>query len=146
MKKWMRTLIPAAAAILILAACGQDEEPAEKVTAEEVKQEAGEAAEAAATFTQQEMDSFVEQMEGQLANFDAKIEDLQSRAESLSGEAREDVDQKLSALKDKRDQAREKLEALKSSSADAWEELKSGLQSAMFELNRAMENAAAEFG
>ena len=30
--------------------------------------------------------------------------------------------------------------------AEAWEELKLGLQSAMFELNRAMENAAAEFG
>jgi hypothetical protein len=125
--------------------CGQSDQTTDKITADEVKQEIKEAADATASMTKQEMDAFVVQMEAQLKNFDERIARLQDRAETPTGETKESVDRKIDTLVVKREKAYEKLRSLKSASAGAWEDLKSGLQSALFELNRAMQEAAAEF-
>jgi hypothetical protein len=129
----------------MITGCGQSDQTTDKITADEVKQEIKEAANATASMTKQEMDAFVVQMEAQLKNFDEKIARLQARAETLAGEAKESVDRKIETLVEKRENAYEKLQSLKSASAGAWEDLKSGLQSAMFELNRAMKEAADGF-
>lgn len=141
--KW--TACFAALTVWMAAGCGPSDQTADKITSDEVKQEIREAADATASLTRQEMDAFIVQMEAQLNNFDERIARLRSRAETLSGVARESADRKIDTLIKKRDKAYQRLRSLKSAGSDAWDDLKSGLQSAMFELNRAMKEAADEF-
>jgi predicted RNase H-like nuclease (RuvC/YqgF family) len=131
--------------MMLMLSCTSSEDAAESTTPEAVKKEVKEAAEAVATLTQQEMDSFVDQMESQLNTLETKADDLSSRAQTLQGEAKTAADKKIEILEEKREQARKRLKALKSSSAEAWEELKMGLQASMLRLNQALQEAAAAF-
>jgi TolA-binding protein len=131
--------------MMLMLACTPSEDAAESTTPEVVKEEVKEAAEAVASLTQQEMESFVDQMESQLKTLETKADDLSSRAQNLQGEAKTAADKKIEILEEKREQARKRLKALKASSAEAWEELKMGLQASLLRLNQALQEAAAAF-
>ncbi|MGD8251127.1 MAG: hypothetical protein PVF20_02390 [Desulfobacterales bacterium] len=142
---YLRLTILTALAIVLISACSQTEDTAETVTKEEVKEEIKEAGEATASLTKQEMDAFAARVEGQLESLDGKMKDLQHQAEELESDAKAAVVRKLEELRKKKDAAQEQLDRLKSSSADAWAALKIGLENAITELDRAMDEAAAEF-
>jgi len=131
--------------MMLMLACNSSEDATESTSPEAVKKEVKEAAEAVSALTQQEMDSFVDQMESQLQGLEARVDDLSARAQVLTGEAKTAAEEKIKDLEEKRKQARKRLEDLKSASGDAWEELKMGLQASVLRLNQALQNAAAEF-
>ena len=145
MKNWILIAIIVVFPIGLMVGCSSSEENTEPVTQKEAKEEIEEAVEAVASLTQQEMDDFVNQMEGQMQRFEGKIEDLRVEAEALQGDARTAVDEKIEVLEQRQTQASKKLEELKSTGADAWDDVKFGLQSAMMRLNQALQDAASEF-
>jgi hypothetical protein len=142
MKRLCLVFLLMVAPLWMLTACGQEQD--KQVTAEQAKEEVEEAAEAVVALTQQEMDSFVDMMEGQLALFDERVTELEKRAEGLAGDAKQTMAEKIDTIKEKRQQAMDELERLKSTSADAWDELKMGVQASFFELKQAADAAAAE--
>ena len=129
----------------LIAGCSQSDKAAEQVTADDVKKEIKEAADATTSMTRQEVNDFISLMESQLNSVEEDIEEFQTRAENLQGEAKAMALKKIDALEEKRREAAAKLEDFKSASADALDDLKLGLQSAMFQVNRAFDEAADEF-
>ncbi|USR91002.1 hypothetical protein NEA10_19610 [Phormidium yuhuli AB48] len=84
-------------------------------------------------------------MEKQLQEWGAKIDDLQARAEKASRDAKDDLNQRIDALKSKRDDVQKRLSDLKSASDDAWSSLKSGFQNAWNEFSSSVEEAKSKF-
>ena len=142
MKRLCLVFLVMVAPLGMLIACGQ--EPDKQVTAEQAKEEVEEAADAAVALTQQEMDSFVDMMESQLALFEERVEELEKKAEGLAGDAKQTMAERINTIKEKQQQARDELEQLKSASADAWDELKMGIQASFFELKQAADAAVEE--
>ncbi len=145
MKSAIGVLFMAAVVVVWTTGCGSSEDPSEKVSAETVQKEMEEAADAAADYGRQQMDAFVADIETRLESYDEKWNELQSRAEDAEGEAQEAIRQKLDSLKTMEADVRERLEDLPSEGAAAWEEWKEGVDRAVSELDRAMDEAAAEF-
>jgi len=131
------------APVWILIGCGQDEQ--KQVTTEQAKEEIEEAADAAVAVTQHEMDDFVDMMESQLALFEERVEEIEIKSEELTGDAKQTINEKLVAIKEKQQQFETELDQIKSASDEAWDELKMGVQAAMFELKQAADDVAAEF-
>jgi len=131
-----------------LPGCGEKEQTQSKpatVSKEEVKKEAKEAYDATKAYTQEQMQSFREQTETRLAEYQKEIDQLQATAEKLGGDAKAKAQQQLTALRQKWDEVSEKLKDLSSSSGNAWEQVKSGIDAAMEDLGNAYKKAAAEF-
>jgi len=131
-----------------LPGCGEKDQSQSKpatVSKEDVKKEAKEAYDTTKAYTQEEMKAFREQMETRFAESKKKIDKLQSKVESLGGDAKTKAEQQLAALRQKQDEVSGKLKELGSSSGKAWEQVKSGLEAAMDDLGNAYKKAAAEF-
>jgi cytochrome c556 len=131
--------------MLVAAGCGDSNTTTSEVTGEDVRKEAGEAVEATAQYTKQEMETFTAQVEDKLQTADRKMDELQAKARELQGEARQSIDQEIQELKVKRDKASSQLAELKSASANAWDDMKAGMQAALNELDRSLEEATAKF-
>jgi chromosome segregation ATPase len=91
------------------------------------------------------MQSFREETETKLAEYEKDIDQLQAKAEKLEGDAKAKVDQQMAKMRQKRDVVSEKMMALGTSSKNAWEEMKLGIDEAMQDLVSAYNKAAAEF-
>ena len=131
-----------------LPGCGEKDQSESKtatVSKEDVKKEAKEAYDATKAYTQEQMQSFREQTETRLAEYQKEIDQLQAPAEKLGGDAKAKAEQQLTALRQKWDEVSEKLKDLSSSSGNAWEQVKSGIDAAMEDLGNAYKKAAAEF-
>jgi predicted small lipoprotein YifL len=134
--------------LVTVAGCGEKEKPqskAEAVSKEDVKKETKEAYETAKTYTQEQIQAFRTQTETKLTEYEKEIDQLQSKAEKLGGDAKVKAEQQLTALRQKRDAVSEKLKELSSSSGNAWDQIKSGIDAAMQDLENAYKKAAAEF-
>jgi chromosome segregation ATPase len=135
-------------ALAALPGCGEKEQTQSRpanVSKEDVKEEAKEAYDATKAYTREQMQSFREQTETRLAEYNDDIDQLQVKVEELGGDAKAKAEQQLTALGQKRDEVSEKLKDLSSSSGDAWEQLKSGIDAAMDDLGNAYKEAVAEF-
>ena len=135
-------------ALGFLPGCGDKEQPqgdTEGTSGKEVKEEVKEAYDATKGYAQEKMQAFQEQMESRLAEYDGKIDQLETKTKEMGEDARAKAEEELTALRQKRDEVSRKLKGLSSSSKDAWEEMKSGINSAMEDLDKAYEKAAAEF-
>jgi chromosome segregation ATPase len=131
--------------MLVAAGCGDSNTTTSEVTGEDVRKEAAEAVEATAQYTRQEMATFTAQVEDKLQTADRKMDELQAKARELQGEARQSIDQEIQELKVKRDKASSQLAELKSASANAWDDMKAGMQAALNDLDRSLEEATAKF-
>jgi cell division septum initiation protein DivIVA len=132
----------------VFTGCGEKEQPQSRpaaVSGEDVKNEAMEAYDTAKAYTQEQMQAFHEQMKTRLAKYNDDIDQLQSKVESLEGDAKGKAEQQLAALRQKRDEVSEKLKELSSDSGKAWEQVKAGIEAAMDDLGNAYKKAVAEF-
>ena len=133
----------------LLAAIGCEQKPADrtpgKVTSEDVRRDAGQAAETAAEFSQQTKEEFQKKLDTQLKELDAEIAKLREKGRDLKDEAKANWDQKMAELETKRDAARAKLAEVGHSSAEAWKDVQKGAQSAWDELDKAFRDASREF-
>lgn len=135
-------------ALVAVQGCGEKEKSQSKsaaVSKEDIKKEAKEAYDTTKAYTQEQMQAFREQTEAKLAEYKQDIDQLQTKAETLQGDAKMKAEQQLAALRQKRDAASENLKDLSSSGASAWAQVKSGVDAAMEDLGKAYQKAAAEF-
>ena len=136
-------------ALVAVQACGEKKNPQSKAATTskaDVKKEVKEAYDATKAYTQEQMGAFQQEAETKLAEYKKGIDQLQSKAENLEGDAKAKAEQQLTALRQKRDALSEKLTDLSSSGANAWEQIKSGVDAALEDLEDAYQKAAAEFG
>ena len=140
---WMLML----ASLLVVLGCEQkpaDRTP-EKVTSEDVRRDANQAAETAVEYSQQTKEEFQTKLDTQLKQSDAEIARLREKGSELKDEAKADWERKMANLETKRDAARAKLAEIGASSAEAWKDVQKGAQSAWDELDQAFRVAAQEF-
>ena len=140
---WMLML----ASLLVVLGCEQkpaDRTP-EKVTSEDVRRDANQAAETAVEFSQQTKEEFQKKLEAQLKQSDAEIARLREKGSELKDEAKANWERKMANLETKRDAARAKLAEIGASSAEAWKDVQKGAQSAWDELDQAFRDASQEF-
>lgn len=131
----------------VLVGCnGQEGENGEAPSADEVMEKTGEAAESAQRYAAGKVDEFRAEMRDSLDALNARIGELESRAEELSGDAKAELDAQLEEIRAQRDAFAERLEKLGDSTERAWEDVKAGTSEAWESLSRSVEQAAARFG
>ena len=123
--------------------CGQ-EEPKKTVTPGDVKQKATEAAKTAKEYLAQQHEKYLKQAQEKLDNLDKQISDLRQQAEKQTGEMQQKLSDQADSLQKKMEAAKAKLAAMKEASGDTWEKLKSGVDSAMTEMEKAYKQAEPE--
>jgi LPS O-antigen subunit length determinant protein (WzzB/FepE family) len=133
----------------LLAASGCERKPADqtpgKVTSEDVRRDAGQAAETAIEYSRQTKEEFQKKLEARLGELDGEIAKLREKGGDLKDQAKTDWDLKMADLETKREAARAKLAEVRDSSVEAWKDIQQGAQSAWDELDKAFRDASREF-
>ena len=133
----------------VLTASGCERKPADqppgKVTSEDVRRDAGRAAETAVDYSRQTKEEFQKKLEARLDELDGEIAKLREKGRDLKDQAKADWDRKIADLEKKRDAARAKLAEVRDASAEAWKDVQKGVQSAWDELDKAFRDASREF-
>lgn len=76
---------------------------------------------------------------------DAKITELEAKANEKKGEARREFDSKITGIRDSKEQMERRIEELKLASKPAWEDVKQGAEQAWRTLSNAVDNASERF-
>ena len=133
----------------LLAASGCERKPADqppgKVMSEDVRRDAGQAAETAIEYSRQTKEEFQKKLEARLEEVDSEIAELREKGRDLKDQAKPDWDRKMADLETKRDAAGAKLAEVRDASAEAWKDVQKGAQSAWDELDKAFRDASREF-
>lgn len=148
----MKSIVCLIMAVLILSiplftGCENRKEatPKETVTTEDVKKEVGEAFETAAEFTQQQKEEYQREVERRIMEIDSKLQDIETRADMLKEEARNELNKEIENLEKKKADAKQKLAQLKSATGTAWEDIKTGLDKAFEDMDEAYQKAISRF-
>ena len=88
-------------------------------------------------------DAYIQKLESQYDEWDAKIRELKAKAEGAEADARVEYHKQIESLQQKQKDAKAKLDELRSASEDAWEDLKAGAESAWASLKDAVESATS---
>lgn len=88
-----------------------------------------------------EKDTYQNTMETRLDRLARRIDDLQTRAEKLSGNARMEINKLIAEFMVRHASIRQKFQKMKHTSGDIWFELISGLENATTELKESIDNA-----
>ncbi len=75
----------------------------------------------------------------------ARIVELEAKANKKTGEVRREFKAKLSGLRESKDQAERRLEELRLASEPAWEDVKQGVEKAWHSLSDAVDDARERF-
>ena len=133
----------------LFAALGCEQKPGDrtpgKVTSDDVRRDAGQAAKTAVEYSQQAKEEFQMKLETQLNELDAKIAKLREKGRNLKDKAKADWDRKMAELETKREAARAKLAEAGHSSAEAWKDVQKGALAAYDDLDQAFRDASKEF-
>ena len=112
----------------VFAAIGCEQKSADpapkKVTSEDVRSDAGQAAETAAEFSRQTKEEFQKKLETRLKELDGEIARLREKGRDRKDEAKVKWDRKMTELKTKWDAAHAKLVEVGHSSAEAWKDVR----------------------
>jgi molecular chaperone GrpE (heat shock protein) len=88
-------------------------------------------------------DLYVRNVQDELAKHEAHIQELQKKLEQTAAEARPELEKRIAELKGRVEAARGTLQRLSAASDDAWNELVKGLNAALGELRKALEEPGA---
>jgi hypothetical protein len=141
---WKLTIV----GLLAASGCGQkpaDQTHEKKVTAEDVRRDADQAAKTAAEYSEQAKEELQKKLDARLKEMDAEIARLREKGRELTGEAKTKWEKKMADLETKRDAARAKLAEVGQSSKEAWKDVQKGAQSAWDEMDKALQDASNEF-
>lgn len=108
------------------------------VSADEVKQQVGEAAEAIGQFVAQSKDEALKKADEQWVKLKADYEAWKVKAADASEEAR-------AAMQKKMDAAGDEMAKLKESTGEAWKDTVQGVKNAFSEMSKALKEAKDEF-
>ncbi|MBI3465652.1 MAG: hypothetical protein HY000_21755 [Planctomycetes bacterium] len=146
-----RYLILLACACLIPQLGCTERQPVEQRTrdvessGEQVRREAGEAAEATDRYVAEKSEEFKADLKRKLDELDVSIEKLKARAHELKEEARPEWERQMARLDEARQRARQELAELRSASREAWQDAKPSLDAAWENVRQAYDDAAKHF-
>jgi hypothetical protein len=115
------------------------------MTAAEVSREFREALKAAKTYTFEQKDEYAKRLRPVLRDLDDRIKELKAQASQAGEEARKRLEPQIAQLRQQRQVVEQKLEKIKAATPAAWEEIKSGISSAVSDLQKAFERASSQF-
>jgi uncharacterized coiled-coil DUF342 family protein len=90
-------------------------------------------------------EEYIDRMSKQLKEWSAKIDELESQIGTAGAEMKSAYEERILAIKEKRDAMSRKLQELRNSSGDAWKTLAAGMDSAWDELKDAFKSAKDKF-
>ncbi|MGB5326330.1 MAG: hypothetical protein WBN40_13025 [Pseudomonadales bacterium] len=88
---------------------------------------------------------YISKAKENLALLDAKIVELEAKANKKTGEVRREFKAKISGLRESKNQAERRLDELRLASKPAWEDVKQGVEQAWHSLSDAVDNATERF-
>ncbi len=88
---------------------------------------------------------FEKKMDAQMAAFNEKMDDLKTKAEQASADARAAYETRMKEYREKQKAIQEKLDELKRQGDESWETLRAGIESAADDLDRSLREAMAYF-
>jgi len=89
--------------------------------------------------------AYVQKLNAQLKEWDAKLDQMSAKAQKATANARINYENELESLKTRRAVANRKLEELGQRGENAWEDMKDGVERVWDEMGKAMEKVAARF-
>ena len=98
----------------------------------------------AGTIGSKPRDAYVEKMHARIDELAADIDRLEAKARGAKADAKIEWNERLEALRARRDAAWARLEALKIGSEAAWENLRSGMEDAWAQLQAAVKEARSK--
>lgn len=124
--------------------------PEDKTSIKEVKKETADLLKTIKSYSADQRDKAIQEVEIAIVRVDQRIDSLQTRIDEewddMTRPAREQTRQSLNALQKQRVKMAEAYGRLQSSSSGAWNDIKRGFSKAYNDLNKAWENALKEFG
>lgn len=90
-------------------------------------------------------DAYIEKMEAQLREWNAKIDQLKAKGDIAKADAKVKYYKKVKDLTEKSEGMRRRLDEMKVSGIEAWDELKLGLEKAWIDLKSALDRATETF-
>jgi hypothetical protein len=140
MKKPFLILSLALLVAFALSGCGKEEPPKPKeVTKDQLKEQAGQLADTAKDYLQQQKDKFLQDFDGRIKGLNKKIDELQAEADKATPELKEKLQTGLNKLQEKQGVIKKQLEESKSAAGQAWEDLKSGLDETLKQVDQDLE-------
>jgi uncharacterized phage infection (PIP) family protein YhgE len=107
--------------------------------AEEATETAEEAADTAATEADELKAAYLEEVASKLDSYEEMLNQMESKASMLTGEAKESLEKQIIPLREKFEASVAKMEEFGAASGSAWEDLKPGMEESMTELGKAFE-------
>ena len=123
-------------------------EPGDEASIEEVREETRDLLQTLKSYTAEQRDEAIQEIEIAVIKLDNRIDALQSRLDerwdSMTRPAREQARETLKALQRQRVELAEWYGNLKGSSSSAWSEIRKGFSKAYRDINKAWEKALQE--
>jgi BMFP domain-containing protein YqiC len=88
---------------------------------------------------------FISKTKENLDLLNARIVELEAKANEKTGEVRREFKAKISGLRESKAQADRRLEELRLASKPAWEDVKKGVEQAWHSLSDAVDSASSRF-
>ncbi|MGE5259214.1 MAG: hypothetical protein ACM3KE_21260 [Hyphomicrobiales bacterium] len=119
--------------------------PPAQTTAEEVKKKVAETVQAIKSYSVDQRNQAVQKAKVELEDFDARINELESRLnqkwDQMDGAARQEASSSMAALRKQRNAVAEWLGGLEHGSKHAWEDVKAGFSKSFHDLGDAFDKA-----
>ena len=90
-------------------------------------------------------EKYINKIAEKLKKWDARIEELENKAEKAKDEVKDEYHEKIEELKKKQSKARQNLEKIRNASDAAWQEMKEGLDTSLKILNKSVKDAFKKF-
>ncbi|MGB8426548.1 MAG: hypothetical protein WCD88_12240 [Desulfobacterales bacterium] len=144
----VKPLIVLSIGFFFLIGCGEKAQDAAKKVGEKtqaVTESAKKTAESAAAWTSDKMNAYAGETKKKMGDFNTQLEELSSKAQNLSEDAKVKYKEQLAALAGKREAVAKKMEELQGASGEAWVKVKQELDKLMAEMAQLYENVKKNF-
>ena len=136
--------------LFLAAGCGEQKQPDSqkqeaKTTTEDIKKEARDLVETARTYTMEQQQAYEQQLGQKLDEYARKVAALKAQVATMTGAAKEDMQDKIGSLHTKVEDMKNKAQELQAASGAAWDDLKEGLDKAEDDLEEAFNSAMQKF-
>ncbi|MBN1541132.1 hypothetical protein JW992_03230 [candidate division KSB1 bacterium] len=89
--------------------------------------------------------AFIDKMTAKMKEWDAKIDKLEAKADSVKADARGAYNKQIKELHNKKAETQQKLKEIEQAGANAWQELQEGLEKSWTTLEDSLKNALSKF-
>lgn len=140
------SLIIAGTVFLFFSSCSDNsKKEKQKVTAKDVEEELSEVKDTTAEYLEQKRANIMADYRSRIENTQQQIVDLRKEIETTNKKIENELKNRLDTLQKRQDELIEEFNKLEKSSVEAREEISKGLDKALDNLNKGIQNAKDEF-